>query len=172
MKSGEMEEEHVRHLIDRLNLEPHIEGGWFRRTFQAEEGLDVDTPAGKRPLLSSIYYLLTSQSPVGHFHKNRSGIMHYFHEGDAIDYFLLYEDGRLEQHTLGRDLEQGQLYQLFVPGGVWKASHLSQGESGFGLISEAVAPGFDYADMQLGEAAMLSGLCVSKQDLIASLCRT
>ena len=54
---------------------------------------------------------------------------------------------------LGPDLAAGQQLQLAVPGGVWKASHLPRGD--YGLISEAVAPGFEYEDMQLGEREAL-----------------
>jgi predicted cupin superfamily sugar epimerase len=37
-----------------------------------------------------------------------------------------------------------------VPGGIWKASRLTPGKLGYGLISEAVTPGFSYEDMSLG----------------------
>ena len=39
---------------------------------------------------------------------------------------------------------------------VWKASQLMDGSAGFGLISEAVSPGFDFADMALGTQQQLS----------------
>lgn len=38
--------------------------------------------------------------------------------------------------------------QLIVPGGVWKATTLLEGD--WGLLGEAVAPGFDYRDMRFG----------------------
>lgn len=54
---------------------------------------------------------------------------------------------------LGPDLAAGQQLQLTVRGGVWKASHLPEGT--YGLISEAVSPGFEFADMTLGERELL-----------------
>lgn len=45
--------------IDALGLEPHVEGGYFRRTFQADHRPPVRTPRGERLLLTSIHYLLT-----------------------------------------------------------------------------------------------------------------
>lgn len=45
--------------------------------------------------------------------------------------------------------------QLIVPGGVWKATVLEGGEGKddhWGLLGEAVAPGFDYRDMRFGNA--------------------
>ena len=90
---------------------------------------------------------------MGRWHLNRSDIVHYFHLGDALDYYMIHPDGRLQTATLGPDLAAGDQLQLAVPGGVWKASHLPAGEHG--LVSEAVSPGFDEADMQLGERSAL-----------------
>lgn len=165
------QEKRYLQLIESLQLEPHLEGGWFRRTFQSDVSLDVDTPAGRRPLLTSIYYLLTRESPVGHFHRNSSGIMHYFHEGDSIDYFLLDSCGQLQHNRLGWQIEKGDRLQLYVPGGVWKASRLCEGESAYGLISEAVAPGFDFADMELGTRENLQQQYPAHSGLIRELCR-
>jgi predicted cupin superfamily sugar epimerase len=140
-------------VIEALELEGHVEGGFFRRTYQADRRDRVTTPGGERYLMTSIFYLLTSESPVGHFHRNESDIVHYFQLGDPITYYLLYPDGHLETVVMGADILRGQQLQLTVPGGVWKASRVAtDGEHGFGLISEAVAPGFDYADMTLARA--------------------
>ncbi|MBE59537.1 MAG: cupin [Gammaproteobacteria bacterium] len=137
-------------LVELLNLGGHVEGGFFRRTYAADYRLL--TPGGDERLsMTSIFYLLAAESPVGHFHLNRSDIVHYFHMGDPITYYLLHPDGELEIVVMGNDLRAGHVLQLTVPGGVWKASQIpSDGEHGFGLISEAVSPGFEYADMTLG----------------------
>ena len=57
--------------------------------------------------------------------------------------------------------------------GVWKSSALiSNGSTnenksfGYGLISEAVSPGFDYADMQIGQADELVQLFPQHRALI------
>ena len=97
--------------------------------------------------MSSIYYLLTDDSPIGYFHQNHSDIIHYFHAGSPIEYSLISPEGVLTKHILGPDLSQGQQFQLAVKGGYWKASKLLAGP--YGLISEAVCPGFEYADMKI-----------------------
>lgn len=141
-------------VIQTLQLEPHIEGGYFRRTFTASErylkgdGLPQQIV---RPLMSSIFYMLTDDSPIGRMHRNRSAIMHYWHAGSALRYRLLKPDGELQHIELGPDLMRGQQLQMLVPGGWWKATELVDGE--FGLLSEAVCPGFDFADMQLANFA-------------------
>lgn len=142
-------------VIRALDLEEHVEGGYYRRTFQADDRDPVTTPHGERFLMTSIHYLLTQASPVGHFHLNRSDIVHYHHLGDPIEYFLIHSNGKLEHVVMGPDVAQGQRLQLTVKGGTWKASRLLAGASGYGLISEAVAPGFDFADMKLGKSAEL-----------------
>ena len=141
----------VEQVVSALNLEPHIEGGFFRQTFKAGPLPAVQTGKGPRVTLTSIYYLLTTDSPIGHFHRNTSHIMHYYHMGDPITYYLLYPNGELSEITLGNDLQAGQLLQFVVPGGVWKASKLLSNLHGYGLIGEAVAPGFEYKDMQLAK---------------------
>lgn len=177
-------------LIEFLGLEGHVEGGYFRRTFEAEDqpGVSVEPSDPVEPILkaggeagakdsgdrfsmTSIYYLLTAEGPVGHFHKNRSDIVHYFHLGDPIDYFLIHPDGSLEQVTMGPDPRKGHRLQLTVSGGIWKASRLRPGGHGYGLISEAVTPGFDYRDMTLGTTSQLSAAFPDHVSVIAQLSR-
>jgi predicted cupin superfamily sugar epimerase len=143
-------------VIASLDLQPHLEGGFYRRTFESDHHPMVDTQHGPRYLMTSIYYLLTKDSPIGHFHLNRSDIVHYYHLGDAIRYSLIFPDGTLKTVVMGSDLSTGHCLQLHVPGGVWKASRLIDGLAGYGLISEAVSPGFEYADMELGHRRTLS----------------
>lgn len=145
----------AQELIEALNLEGHVEGGFFRRSYEATNQPRVDGGHGERFSMTSIYYLLTREGPVGHFHRNRSDIVHYFHLGDPITYTLIHPDGELETVTMGPDPRRGHRLQLTVPGGIWKASRLSSGSLGYGLISEAVSPGFDYSDMTLGQTSRL-----------------
>jgi predicted cupin superfamily sugar epimerase len=149
-----------------------VEGGYFRETFKADKQPSVHTDRGNRVTMTSIYYLLTAQSPIGHFHKNHSDIMHYFHAGDAIRYTLLHPNGEVQYKILGPDLTQGHEFQFVVPAGVWKASELlSPYQFGYGLIGEAVAPGFEFADMQLAERASLISDFPQHREIIEALTR-
>ena len=52
--------------IKELDLEPHVEGGYFRQTYKAVE--KVKLPDGRiRSLSTSILFLLTNKNP-SHFH--------------------------------------------------------------------------------------------------------
>lgn len=151
-------------VIKQLELEAHLEGGYFKRSFQADHREKMATDNGPRYTLTSIYYLLTAESPIGHWHRNQSDIIHYFHLGSPIDYYLIQADGSLHTATLGPDLAAGQQLQLTVQGGIWKASHLATGD--YGLISEAVAPGFDYEDMSIAKQAELIAIFPQHRSLI------
>lgn len=143
----------VKNIIEQLSLIEHVEGGYFSETYRSTTNYQM--PYGDRSTMTSIFYLLTQNAGIGHFHMNRSDIMHYFHQGDPIDYYILTPNGELTVVTMGNDLVSGHVMQLMVPGGVWKASKLKEGLSGYGLIGEAVAPGFDFDDMQLGDYATM-----------------
>lgn len=43
-----------------------------------------------------------------------------------------------------------------VKGGIWKGSELLSSQHHYGLTSEAVSPGFEFADMTLGENEKLA----------------
>ncbi len=159
----------VREIIENLNLEPHPEGGYFRRTYESELKATVDSLNAERKLLSCIYYLLTSDSPIGHLHENSSDIVHFFQMGSPIDYTLVSPEGKISQTTLGPNIGQGQQPQLVVPSGWWKASELTSGQ--FGLISEAVSPGFEYEDMRFIPKVEANRLKGPQHNALGRLCR-
>ncbi len=137
--------------ITQLSLVEHVEGGYFSESHRSAEHMPTKREGGDRNILTSIYYLLTDDRSVDHLHKNKSDIMHYFQAGSAITYILVDLEGKLSRVKLGLNLAHGEVPQLLVPGGYWKAAVLEAGE--YGLLGEAVAPGFDYRDMEIAEAA-------------------
>jgi predicted cupin superfamily sugar epimerase len=146
----------VEQIIDYLDLEGHVEGGFYRRTYEATTTAKIATDSGERFSMTSIFYLLSAESPIGHFHLNKSDIVHYFQLGDAITYYLINPDGKLSTVVMGTNLAAGEKLQLTVPGGTWKASKIIKGgKQGYSLISEAVSPGFDFTDMTLGYHKLL-----------------
>lgn len=159
-------------LIAHLQLEQHVEGGWFRRIYTAQP--TVATADGERAAMSSIHYLLTDDYPRGHLHRNRSDILHYWQFGGALQYWLINPAGELHSHVLGPDLSAGQQLFLCVPGGWWKASELLTGANNamnYGLVSEAVCPGFDFADHEMGDVDTLSTQHPQLRDTLRRLCR-
>ncbi|RDG32044.1 cupin domain-containing protein [Streptomyces corynorhini] len=134
------------HLLD---LAAHVEGGYFRQMY--ESTATVATERGIRTLANTIYYLLDRASPVGHLHGNVSDITHFLHRGGPVHYLLLSPDGELHERVLGLDVERGEVPAFTCPGAWWKTSFLPDGVTE-GLISEIVAPGFDFADQRMARA--------------------
>ncbi len=133
-------------IIQQLGLTAHpTEGGYFRRTY--ESSFMVSVSEESRRAMTSIYYMLTDDSPIGTLHRNKSDILHYHHQGSSINYLIIKPSGQYEELTLGPSLAKGEVPQLLVKGGDWKLARLSSGE--YGLLSEAVSPGFEYEDNEL-----------------------
>ena len=125
-----------------------MEGGYFRRTYQSGYTHEaIPYAITSRHLMTSIFYMLTDERPIGYLHMNHADIMHYFHVGSPLTYLIVHPDGRLERMRLGNNPAAGEGLQLLVKGGCWKTAILEKGE--FALISEAVSPGFEYADTSL-----------------------
>ncbi len=95
--------------------------------------------------------MLTTDSPIGHTHKNCSDIIRYYHLGLPFRYLLLFPDGHIEETILGPDILAGHKLQLLTPGDTWVCTEILTGQGGgaeeFGIVSEAVTPGFEYSDM-------------------------
>jgi predicted cupin superfamily sugar epimerase len=162
-------------LIALLKLEPHREGGYFRRTYESKMNVSITDDAGaqsendpnsgiKRHIMTSIYYLLTSESPIMCMNLNRSDIIHYYHLGCPVEYLVINprDPGVISRERLGPDILSGQKLQVLIPGGCWRCAHILMGSEGassdgYSLTSEAVAPGFDYADNQLATREEISG---------------
>ena len=132
-------------VISQLNLEHHFEGGYFRQTFKAEHREAVNTARGMRTTMTAIYYMLTEDNNIDHFHTKHSDGIEFYHMGAPITYHMISPNGHYEKVVVGPDILNGQKLQLAVPGGTYKAAELTSGE--YGLVSESVAPGWEMEDM-------------------------
>ncbi|MDD6865078.1 MAG: cupin domain-containing protein, partial [Lactobacillus sp.] len=83
-----------------------------------------------------------------HLHRLLHDELWYFHDGSSIVVHCFYPDGTYEAVRLGRDIEHGEQLQFRVPAGTIFGSEVLD-DSSFGLVSCAVAPGFDYHDFEL-----------------------
>lgn len=133
-------------IIEHLNLTKHCEGGYFYQTYRSNENAK-NNEGQERSRMTSIYYLLTQESSLSYFAVNKSDLILYHHLGDPLKIIFLNLDGKMREEILGTDLCADQRPQIICPGNVWKAYDLMGGS--FALIGEAVAPGFDYADMKI-----------------------
>lgn len=132
----------ISNIIQKLSLQPHPEGGFYKETYRsAETCLD-----GSRNLQTAIYFLLTSDN-VSHFHRIKSDEIWYFHAGSPLLVHTLTDEGHT-QYVVGNDLLAGQTPQLLVPKNTIFGSSVLEKDS-YSLVSCSVAPGFDFADFEL-----------------------
>ena len=132
-------------FIEKLGLEPHPEGGYFKSTFRAEEQLTL--AHGERPGYTSIYFLLRSQD-ISHLHRLQSDELWYYHGGSALTVHMIHPDGSYEAKKLGLNIATGELPQIRVPKQTIFGSSVDDPNT-FSLVGCMVAPGFDFADFEL-----------------------
>ena len=145
-------------LARDLSLVPHPEGGFYRETYRSP--LMVPTPRGPRAASTAILFLLTAES-FSALHRIASDELWHFHAGDTLEIVRLGAPSIL----LG-----GGRPQAMVPAGEWFGARLAPGGA-WALCGCTVAPGFDFADFEMGERAALTRNFPSEAALIAEMTR-
>lgn len=145
-------------IITSLQLEPHPEGGWFKRVFPA----DGDDSFG----ISTIYYLLEGED-FSSFHRLHGLTEIWYHQaGCALDIHVIKADGTLVTHHL----EPGGQMQAAIEPESWFAAEIP-GKEGFVLVGCAVAPAFGYESFELATKESLLKEFPQHSSLITRLCR-
>lgn len=143
--------------IEKLSLTPHPEGGYYREIYRAPESvLKEALPErfeGSRPFSTSIFFLLKS-GQVSRLHRLKSDEIWHFYEGCPVQIHLIHQDGRYSEIKLGRNSNADQVFQAVIPAGTWFGAEVLAAE-GYALVGCTVAPGFDFADFELGRRDQL-----------------
>ena len=133
-------------LIERLGLEEHPEGGYFREIFRSD--LEVETKeaeARRRNALTSIYFLLRGEQ-ISRWHVVASDEAWHFYEGDPLELHVFDPlTNSVTEHLLGTRVAAGQVPVAIVPAGCWQAAR-PRGD--YSLVGCSVGPGFDFEDFQ------------------------
>jgi uncharacterized protein len=153
--------------IDRLGLLPHPEGGYFRELYRAQESIPtVALPArfqsqpdpanpSDRAFGTGIYFLLPADQ-CSALHRIKSDELWHFYVGSAITVHVIHPGGKLTHLCVGNDPERGESLQAVVPAGCWfGATVAATPEHDYALVGCTVAPGFEFADFELGDRALL-----------------
>jgi uncharacterized protein len=136
-------------LIDRLQLQPHPEGGFYRETWRSDLALPRSilptNYTGDRSAGTAILFLL----PTGHcsrWHRVRSAELWFHQAGDPLELVMAESlDGISQVSYLGRDY----CWQAVVPPDHWQKAQPIAGEAGYALVACVVVPGFDFADFAI-----------------------
>ncbi|HEY5825862.1 MAG TPA: cupin domain-containing protein [Cyclobacteriaceae bacterium] len=161
----------AEHWINKLHLQPHPEGGFYKEIYRSEESVSTGLPSrfsGPRNFLTSIYFLLRSED-ISTFHRIKSDELWYYHKGGSLSIYII-EGDRLTVRCLGDDPERGEELLVMVPANSWFGAKVDEEET-FTLCSCAVAPGFDFADFELAERNTLLKTFPQHQNIIELLTR-
>jgi predicted cupin superfamily sugar epimerase len=137
----------AQEYIDKLELQAHPEGGFYKETYRCTDKV------GNRNLKTAIYFLITSNN-ISRFHRIKSDEIWYFHDGSALSVHTLDKTNGHQIHKVGLDLSKGESPQFLVPANTIFGSSLDE-ENAFSLVSCTVAPGFDFADFELFDTSYL-----------------
>lgn len=157
-------------LIDKLNLLPHPEGGYYKEMYRSEGSIPAAALphySSSRNYATSIYFLLDSEN-FSSLHRIKQDELWYFHSGSGLTVHVISPEGQYNTIKLGSG--ENEDFQAWVPGGSWFGATVDQ-ENSYALVSCAVAPGFDFADFELGKKEELSQLYPQHIDIINRICR-
>lgn len=164
----------AKELIEKLNLHPHPEGGFFRETYRSAGQINIDDPSskfkGNRSFSTCIYFLLTPET-FSAFHKIHQDEIWHFYLGASIHLHTISPKGIYTLSIIGNDLGKNATPQCVVPGNHWFAAEVIQ-PNGFALVGCTVAPGFDFADFTLAERDTLAQKFPQHREMITRLTRT
>lgn len=135
-------------LVERLELMPHPEGGYYREVFRAAATVQPADDRPPRPALTTIYFLL-HQDAHSRWHRVRSDEVWHHYEGDRLELLMAAPDFETTRRVwLGPvDLaDDEQRPVAVVPAGWWQTARSLGSHT---LVGCTVGPGFDFADFAM-----------------------
>jgi predicted cupin superfamily sugar epimerase len=160
-------------LIKQYGLQPHPEGGFFAETYRSP-GLIPETAlptgfAGARNFSTAIVFLLR-ENDFSALHRLGQDEVWHFYSGGPLRLIMISPDGKLSETILGQNNAAGELAQAVVPAGHWFGARPATG-SGFSFVGCTVAPGFDFADFELGKRSEFLALWPELERIILEFTR-
>lgn len=125
-------------IIEKLELQPHPEGGWFRETYRHT------SEDGRRGDQTAIFFLL-EMGQRSHWHRVDAVEIWHWYAGSPLS-LSVHDQGETREITLGPDVLVGQTPQAVIPKDAWQAAYA---ESGWALVGCTVAPAFKFEGFEL-----------------------
>jgi hypothetical protein len=166
----------AKQVIDHLGMEKiPVEGCWFKLTYTSTDRIAaaaLPERYGSSRVAGGAIYALVTREDFSAMHRLKTDEIWHFHGGSPMELLLLHPDGKSEVVILGADILAGQHAQYTVPGGVWMGARPVQaGAEAYGFFGTTMAPGFDYADFEIGYRDELQQAYPAQRELIAALTR-
>lgn len=142
----------AKQIIERLDLQPHPEGGWYRETWRAPAA------EGERAIGTAVHFLLET-GQRSHWHRVDAAEIWLFHAGDPLGLSLAECDaGPVRRVVLGHDPLAGHAVQQAIAPHEWQAAEpLPGGRHGYSLVSCIVTPGFEFSGFTLAPEGWAPG---------------
>ena len=138
--------------------------GFYAETYRSD--LAVTAPFGDRKASTAIHFLIT-QGSVSRLHRLQADEVWHFYLGGPMTVFELGPSG-IKTTILGQDVLNGQVVQHVLKAGTWFGSFPNEGVE-YSFVGCTVAPGFEFADFELGSRKALLSEFSEKHDLIVKL---
>lgn len=142
-------------LVEALDLQPHVEGGWYKRIWRSSREIPQEALgaaySGTRATASGIYFLLHGDEQSD-WHTVLSDEVWLYHSGSPVVLSLGGSGDKpedVQEIIVGLDIAAGQQPQAVVPAGVWQAARTLGDEPA--LVSCIVSPEFNFDDFKLIE---------------------
>jgi uncharacterized protein len=162
----------ARQLIDKLELIPHPEGGYYRETYRSAGAIPQNALKGfdgDRSFSTAIYFMLTSEN-FSALHRIKQDEVWHFYTGSPLHVHAIDPKGNYTRNLLGITIANGEVPQLVVKAGDWFGASVANKDS-FSLVGCTVAPGFDFRDFEMGKREQLNALFPQHTELIRTLAR-
>ena len=134
--------------IERLELLPHPEGGWFKEVYRSHEQIMQDALPerfnGARTFSTAIYFLLNA-GEISRLHRIKQDEIWHFYAGDPLLLHQIDTEGNHTEQLVGCSAEASPI--AIVPAGSFFGAEVT-GNS-YSLVGCTVAPGFEFADFEM-----------------------
>jgi len=124
-------------IIQKLDLQPHPEGGYYKETFRDEDG--------ERGSCTAIYYLL-KEGEKSHWHRVDAIEMWHWYAGSPLELLISEDEKKVDTITLGANIFKSEQPQAVVPKDAWQAA---RSKGGWTLVGCTVSPAFEFAGFEM-----------------------
>ncbi len=171
-KNDNISIESADYWIERLQLKPHPEGGYYKETYRSSESIGQQAlPArydGQREFSTAIYFLLKGDQ-FSRLHRLKTDEIWHFYFGSSLKLHIIDGAGQYTKIKLGPEIDEGQVFQAVIKANNWFGAAVDNSDM-FSLVGCTMSPGFDFSDFELGDRLKLISLYPEHRAIIAELC--
>lgn len=147
---ADIKEFNGEYFIKSLNLEQHIENGFFKEIYRSKNSIE------NKSILSTIYFLIKKGS-ITRFRKlSISDEVICYNKGKSFEVLLIDPQGKINIEKLGLNIEKGENFQIVIPADYIACFKCKSDDDiktpcdeDFSLFACICGPAFNYEDFQI-----------------------